>query len=188
MPFHCIDIVITTWSIVCHCRHIERIVIIGIATIEKRTNLEIVENLGKTYQRISVGVGRFRQGRSITAEVVIMEVGKYGIINRTVTCPYHTLTNVISYNLRTTGRSQSRIPTTTDTGVGRITIRVGRNTRTCGIDKHLRTIREYYKHAFTGSCIDEMNIHHTLLPGRNRLTYLYFSGSIFPTSIRTNQK
>ena len=28
----------------------------------------------------------------------------------------------------------------------------------------------------------------TLLPGRNRLTYLYFSGSIFPTSIRTNQK
>ena len=90
---------IITWSIVCHCRHIERIVIIGIATIEKRTNLEIVENLGKTYQRISVGVGRFRQGRSITAEVVIMEVGKYGIINRAVTCPYHTLTNVISYNL-----------------------------------------------------------------------------------------
>ena len=99
MPFHCIDIVITTWSIVCHCRHVERIVIIGIATIKKRTNLEIVENLGKTYQRISVGVGRFRQGRSITAEVVIMKVGKYGIINRTVTCPYHTLTNVISYNL-----------------------------------------------------------------------------------------
>ena len=56
MPFHCIDIVAATWSIVCHCRHVERIVIIGIATIKKRTNLEIVENLGKTYQRISTGI------------------------------------------------------------------------------------------------------------------------------------
>ena len=40
-----------------------------------------------------------RGSQIITAEVVIMEVGKYRIIYRTVTCPCHTLTNVISYNL-----------------------------------------------------------------------------------------
>ena len=120
--------------------------------------------------------------------MVIMEVSDNHIVDRIVSGPLHTLANVVGDDLRSPGPGQRRIPTAADSGVGRIPVRIGRHTGTGRIDQHLRAVREDDKHTLAGRRIDEMNIHHALLPGRDRFPDLQTGSRSILATVRANQK